>query len=127
MEKKKILIIEDDQSLVRLIKQALGENEFEVSLALTADEGLKKAVSQKPAVIVLDVLLPGKNGFKCLEELKANQQSKNIPVIMLSNLGQIEEIKKGHDLGAIDYLVKADFSVDEVAKRIIGVVKNQKK
>ena len=112
MEKTKILIIEDDESLVKLIEDSLDAAKFEVILALEADEGLDKAVTEQPAIIVLDVLLPGKSGFGCLEKLKSHKATKNIPVVILSNLGQDEEIKKGLKLGAVDYLVKADFSID---------------
>ena len=123
MEKTKILIIEDDESLVKLIEGSLDTAKFEVVLALEADEGLDKAITEQPAIIVLDVLLPGKSGFECLKKLKSHKATKKIPVVILSNLGQDEEIKKGLKLGAVDYLVKADFSIDEVIGKITKAVK----
>jgi len=123
MKKNKVLIIEDDTSLVKIIENALGDKKFEVELALSAEEGLDKARIAKPDLIVLDVLLPGKTGFECLEALKKDKITKNIPVIVLSNLGQAEEIRKGQNLGAIDYLVKADFTIDEVVAKITKAIK----
>ena len=119
MAKIKILIIEDDQSLVRIIESALDAEKFEVILALEADEGFDKAILEQPNLIVLDILLPGKSGFECLKNLKTNRRTKNIPVIVLSNLGQDEEVRKGLQLGAVDYLVKADFKIDEVVAKIL--------
>lgn len=123
MPKTKILIIEDDKSLVKLIEQALDPKKFEVVLALEADEGLDKATLEKPTVIILDILLPGKSGFECLKKLKEDQKTKDIPVIILSNLGQDQEIREGLKLGAVDYLVKADFTIDEVVKKILKYLK----
>jgi len=122
MKKNKILIIEDDQSLVKMITAALDQKKYEISLALEADEGLDKAIVEKPALIVLDILLPGKNGFECLKKLKSLKETKDIPVIILSNLGQEEEIREGLRLGAVDYLVKADFAIGEVINKIVKVI-----
>ncbi|MFA6254633.1 MAG: response regulator [Patescibacteria group bacterium] len=118
MAKTKILVIEDDKSLVKLIEAALDQKKFKVILALEADEGVEKARIEKPAIIILDILLPGKSGFECLSNLKQQKETREIPVIILSNLGQSEEIRKGLELGAIDYLVKADLSIDELVKKI---------
>lgn len=123
-EKTKILIIEDDKSLVRIIEGALGQDKYKIILALEADEGLDKAILENPAVIVLDILLPGKSGFECLKKLKEHRATKDIPVIILSNLGQDEEIREGLKLGAVDYLVKSDFSIDEVVTKILKAIKS---
>ena len=118
MKKKKILIIEDDKSLVRIIENALDEKKFKIYLTISCEEGIEKAKMEKPDLIVLDVLLPGKSGFECLKALKEEKTTKKIPVIMLSNLGQSEEIRKCIELGAIGYMVKADFTIDEVIDKI---------
>ena len=123
MPKTKILIIEDDKFLSRLIKDSLDPQKFEVAVALAADEGIDQAIIDRPALIVLDILLPGKDGFTCLREMKKNPKIKNIPVIILSNLGQDEEIKKGRALGAVDYIIKANFSIDRVIKKILRQLK----
>src|SRR3989344_6397057 len=93
--KQKILIIEDDKYLVKLISETFRRRGFDVVLALDADEAYDKAIMDKPNLILLDVLLPGQNGFICLNNLKSNKKTANIPIIILSNLGQQEEIRKG--------------------------------
>jgi len=121
--KNKILIIEDDQTLVKLISSILDKSQYEVLMATESDEGLDKAKSEKPDLVVLDILLPGKSGFECLKKLKEMKETKAIPVIILSNLGQTEEIRRGLALGAVGYLVKADFQIDEILEEINNVLK----
>ena len=123
MKKKKILLIEDDQSLVKLLSEAIDPEKFDVKIALEVEEGIDKAILNQPDVIVLDILLPGKSGFDCLKKLKERKETKDIPVIILSNLGQEEEIEEGLKLGAVDYLVKADFAIDKVIEKITKVAK----
>lgn len=127
MEKPKILIVEDDKSLVKMIESALDKEKFDVILAMDADDALKKASNQIPDIIILDVMLPVKSGFECLKRLKAKKETKNIPAIILSNLGQAEEIEKGLALGAVDYIVKADFSIDQVVEKILKHLKKGKR
>lgn len=122
MVKSKILIIEDDKFLVSILEDAIDRDKFEVILALDSTEGIDKAIKEQPAVIVLDVLLPSKSGFDCLKKLKKLKKTKGIPVIILSNLGQDDEIRKGLDLGAVDYLVKSNFKVDEIVDKIINTI-----
>ncbi len=118
MKKNKILIIEDDKSLVKLLSQSLEKNFYEVVLAADVEEGFAKAFSEKPDLILLDIILPEKSGFECLKMLKKTKKTEKIPVIILSNLGQEDEIKKSLELGAKDYLVKASFSIDEIGEKI---------
>jgi DNA-binding response OmpR family regulator len=119
MDKKPILIIEDDQSLVSLIENALDPAKFNVYLALDANEGFAKALQEQPAIVILDILLPGEDGFECLKKLKEHPKTKDIPVIILSNLGQENEIRRGLGLGAVDYLLKADLSINDIIKKIL--------
>ena len=121
--KKKILIIEDDKNLVRLLKDALPKNRYEVLLAIDGQEGLSKAKKGKPDLIILDILLPGKSGFDVLEEVKSDSDTKKIPVLILSNLGQEQEIQIGMNLGAADYLIKADFTINDVVKKVNSMFK----
>ncbi len=123
MVKKKLLIIEDDVSLIDIFKTAIDDKKYNVIIATEGDEGVKKAVAELPNGIVLDILLPGKNGFDVLIELKNNSKTKKIPVIILSNIGQEEEIKRGLQLGADDYMIKADFTIDQVLNKIDQLVK----
>ena len=125
MEKKKILIIEDEKSLVKLISEAIDHEKFKVILAIDADEGMSKVISEKPDLIILDILLPGKNGFEFLKDIKGKKETEKIPVIILSNLGQEEEIRMSLGLGAIDYLVKSDFTIDEVVAKIVKAIEKK--
>jgi DNA-binding response OmpR family regulator len=114
----KILIIEDDKFLATLISNRLKEEGFETSIAEDGEKGLAQAKQQKPSLIILDLLLPGMDGFEVLEKLKKEKETQSIPVIILSNLGQKEEILKGLKLGAVDYLVKANLTPSEIINKI---------
>ena len=113
-QKKKILLIEDDKFLLKLYSDKLNREGFEVSMAITGEEGLGKVAAEKPDLVLLDIILPKKNGFDILSEIKLNPATKNIPVIILTNLGQDSDIKTGFELGAVDYLVKTDFAITKL-------------
>lgn len=116
---KKILIVEDENILRSLLKQALTDEGFEVEEAVDGEEALKKIKeNNKIDLILLDLILPGIDGFEVLSHLKRETSSSLIPVIILSNLGQREEIERGLKLGAKDYLIKANFTLDEIAQKI---------
>lgn len=118
IEKKTILIIEDEKDLRFFIAQALKDEGFETIEASDGEEGLEKAKKERPDLIVLDLLLPGMDGYQFLSALKKDPNLEEIPVLILSNLGQEEEIERGLKLGAIDYLIKANFTLDEIVERI---------
>lgn len=113
----KVLLVEDDLSLMKIYSNKLRISGFDVSVATTGDEGFRKAQVELPQIILLDLILPGMDGFLVLEELKKNPVTEGIPVVILSNLGQQTDIERGKRLGAVDYLVKSDVSlIDVVAK-----------
>lgn len=113
----KVLLVEDDLSLMKIYSNKLRISGFDVSIAITGDEGFRKAQVELPQIILLDLILPGMDGFLVLEELKKNPITEGIPVVILSNLGQQTDIERGKRLGAVDYLVKSDVSlIDVVAK-----------
>lgn len=114
---KKILIIEDDVFLNELMAKKLVEEGFDVIKAVNGEEGLELTRQEKPDLILLDLILPGMDGFEILEKIKEEPETSVIPVIILSNLGQREDIEKGFDLGADDYLIKAHFTPDEIVER----------
>lgn len=118
MDKKRILIIEDDKFLGSLLARKLEKEEFVTSLATNGMEALSKINESLPNLILLDLILPNINGFEILEILKKNQKTKNTPVIILSNLGQKEDIEKSLKLGAVDYLVKAYSTPQEIVEKI---------
>ncbi|MDD5040215.1 MAG: response regulator [Patescibacteria group bacterium] len=119
---RKVLLVEDDLSLLKIYSNKLRVSGYAVSPATTGDEALRKAQTEKPDIVLLDLILPGKDGFKVLEELKASDITKSVPVIILSNLGQEADIERGNDLGAVDYLVKSDVSLAELVEKVRSYV-----
>lgn len=118
IKKIKIMIAEDDKFISLAYKDGLARQGFEVVHAPDGVQAVKMAQEEKPDLILLDLIMPEKNGFEALEELKAGNNTKNIPVIILSNLGQENDIKKGRELGAVDYLIKSNYSIAEVVAKI---------
>ena len=116
--KPHILIIEDDEFLRALTAKRLEKEGFKVSAAVDGESGLAKTAELRPTLVLLDLLLPGVNGFEVLERLKTNPELKQIPVIVFSNLGERADIEKAQQLGADDYLIKANFTLDEVVAKI---------
>jgi len=115
---KKILLIEDDPFISDVYITNLRNSGFEVSLASDGKRGLELIKKEKINLILLDLLLPKIDGFAVLKKIKKEPSSKNIPVIILTNLGEKEDIEKGKKLGAIDYLVKISFTPKEVIEKI---------
>lgn len=115
---EKILIIEDDKFLRELIVRKLNKEDFEVSEAVDGEEGIKKIIEEKPDLILLDLILPGIDGFEVLARMKKESALSSIPVIILSNLGQKDDVEKGLKMGAIDYLIKAHFTPGEIIEKI---------
>ncbi|MCK4782049.1 response regulator [Candidatus Parcubacteria bacterium] len=115
---KKILIIEDDKFLRELIVRKLLGQGFEIAQAIDGEEGVKKAEEEKPDLVLLDLILPGIDGFEVLQQIKSKSSLIKVPVIILSNLGQEEDIEKGFKLGAVDYLIKAHFTPGEIIEKI---------
>ncbi len=117
--KKKILIIEDEKDLKFLLRQALEEEGYQVTEVMDGEEGLEQLKGGlNPDLILLDLLLPGMDGYEFLTRVKASSNFASIPVIVISNLGQEEEIQKALDLGATDYLIKANFTLDQILERM---------
>ena len=115
---KKILMIEDDIFLRKIYRDQLTREGFDFVEATNGLEGLNKVASEKPDIILLDLMLPRKNGFDVLKDLQASEQTKSIPVIIISNLGQELDIKEAMDLGAKDYLIKTEVKLSEVIEKI---------
>jgi len=116
--KKKVLLVEDDEFLSELYATKLKLEGYDVILANDGEKGLRLAGEKTPDLILLDIIMPKKDGFEVLKGLKEKDTTKSIPVILLTNLSQKDEVKKGLDLGAIDYLIKAHFMPSEVVKKI---------
>ena len=119
----KILIIEDDKFLRQLIVQKLVKEDYDVMEAIDGEDGLKKAKEGSPDLILLDLILPGIDGFEVLNQMKQENLLEKIPVIILSNLGQKEDVERGLNLGAVDYLIKAHFTPGEIIEKVKKALK----
>jgi DNA-binding response OmpR family regulator len=120
---KKILIIEDDKFLRELISRKLVSENYTPVEAKDGEEGLKKIKDEHPDLVLLDLILPGIDGFEVLAQAKQNPKVAEIPVIILSNLGQRDDVEKGMTLGAADFLIKAHFTPQEIISKIKYVLK----
>jgi two-component system phosphate regulon response regulator PhoB len=114
----KILVVEDETFLVKIYAVKLKKEGYDVSIANDGEQAVKLAEELKPELILLDLILPKMNGFEALERMRANPVNKETPLIVLSNLGQEEDIKRAEALGADDYLVKANFSIQDIVAKI---------
>lgn len=121
--KKTVLIIEDDEFLRSLTAKRLEKEGFGVEVGVDGENGLAVAESKTPDLILLDLLLPGLDGFEVLKKLKEMNGLKTVPVIIFSNLGQKEDIERAKGLGANDFLIKANFTLDDVVSKIHGLLK----
>jgi len=117
-ESKKILVVEDDQILNKVLVDYLKPAGFLMISAFEGEEALVKTISEKPDLILLDIMLPKINGYDVLKSIRKNNQTKNIPVILLTNLDGVSEIQKAFEIGATTYLVKSEFKLEEVADKI---------
>ncbi len=120
---KNILIVEDDKFLRELIVRKLAQEDFKVSEAIDGEEGIKKIKEEKPDLVLLDLILPGIDGFEVLARMKEEPSLSSIPVIILSNLGQKDDVEKGLKMGAADYLIKAHFTPGEIIEKIKTALK----
>jgi len=116
--KPKILIIEDDGFLLQMYSAKLEMEGYEVISAQDGQKGLKIALKERPDLIILDLKLPELDGFQVLQKIKKNKKTSEIPVLILTNLSQKQDIDQCLDLGAVDYLIKAHFVPSEVIERI---------
>lgn len=121
--KKKILLVEDDVFMLELLSDKLTKSGFEVSVAVDGEECLKTLQSLKPDLMLLDIVMPKLDGLDVLRRMKNSPEFSQIPVIVLSNLGQKEEVERAMELGAKDYIVKANFTAGEIVEKLNKVLK----
>jgi two-component system, OmpR family, alkaline phosphatase synthesis response regulator PhoP len=115
---KKIILAEDDKFISKAYSAGLSGEGFEVIATYDGEEAMKAIKKNKPDLILLDLVMPSKNGFEVLEELKLDKSLGKIPVLILSNLGQESDVEKAKALGAVDYLVKSNFSMKDVIEKV---------
>ena len=117
-KKKKILIIEDEKFLLEIYQSRFEKEGYQVLTAINGQRGLVLAQKEKPDLIILDILMPEMNGYEVIEKLKKNSQTQEITILVLSNLGQEEEIKRGLELGADDYVIKTNLTPTELLDKV---------
>ncbi len=122
-KKTKILIIEDDPFLSSMYITKLEKSGYETLACEDGQKGWELVQEEKPDLVLLDILLPKMSGFEVLKRMRASSKLKDIPVILLTNLGQKSDIDEGLKLGAVDYLIKAHFTPTEVVKKIEKALK----
>jgi len=123
-QKKKIMIVEDDSFVMDIYHTKLEQENFEVIEAANGVEAMKKLQDSQPDLILLDIIMPYMDGLEVLKKIKEDERLKNIPVILLTNLSQKEEVTKGLELGANDYLIKSHFTPSEVLEKIKNYISN---
>lgn len=115
---KKILLVEDDPMLIEIYKKKLVEAGYEVE---TVESGLaaeKKVEQQKYDLMLLDLMIPDEDGFKVLEKVKKNKNTKELKIVVFSNLSQPEDMQKTRELGATDFIVKSNFTPQQIVEKV---------
>lgn len=115
---KKILIVEDEAPLSNVLSERLSNEGFTVFVAADGEQGLAMALDHKPDLVLLDILLPKMGGLSMLKELRTHEEGKTIPVMMLTNLNDTEDVNEALAAGAYDYLVKSDWNIADLVDNI---------
>jgi DNA-binding response OmpR family regulator len=113
-----ILVVEDDELAGRAYQLKLGQAGYQVEWARNGAEALEMIRKNRPDLVILDLILPNINGFQFLEEVKKDEKLKDIRVLVVSNLGQEEDMQKAMSLGASDYMVKVDVRIEDVVEKV---------
>lgn len=119
----KILFIEDETALQKTLSAMMEQAGHSIVNAYDGEKGLELAQQSEPDLILLDLILPRMDGFSVLDKLKSEQKTKNIPVIVLTNLESVEDVEKVIELGATTYLVKANYDLDDIVRKIDETLK----
>ncbi|GBD34073.1 Response regulator ArlR [bacterium HR34] len=120
---KKILLIEDERNLHKVLNDYLQGEEIEIISAFDGEEGIKKAKELKPDVVILDLVLPKIQGMDVLRELKKDEVTKHIPIIIFTNLHDFNAIQESVECGVNCYLLKSDYKIEDLLKRVKQVIK----
>lgn len=120
--KGKILIVEDDRYISKMYQLKLSLEGYDVQVAENGREGVDKVKEFMPNIILLDILMPELDGFEVLKIVKGDDATKNIPVLIMSNLGQEDHVEKGMKLGAVGYIVKSQYTPSKVVEKIKSVL-----
>jgi len=115
---KKILIIEDEEIISNLLAKKLSQVGYEVKTAFNGQEGLEILEQEKPDLVLIDIVMPKKDGFETISEVKGDPTLKDIPIIIISNSGQPVELDKAKEMGVNDWFIKTDFDPQEVIQKV---------
>ncbi len=115
---KSVLVVEDDPFLGSLLPNRLSKAGFSVTRASDGEEALEMLKTMKPDLILLDIILPKKSGFEVMEEIQKDPLLKRAPIVIISNLGQDEDVARGRQLGAIEYYIKAQTSIEDLVGKV---------
>lgn len=126
MAKTKIILIEDDAVLADMYVQKFTRDGYDISHALDGDEGIRLVSQKRPDLVLLDIMMPKKSGIEVLEELRRGEETKDLTVVLLSNVGDQEYIDKGLALGAAGYLLKSNYTPSEVVEKVAGILAGKK-
>ncbi len=119
---KKILIVEDDTFLQGLSATKLTKAGYQVMTATNADDATKLMDADTPDFVLLDIMLPGTDGYGILKKIRENTKMTKTPVIVFSNLAEDKDIAKAKELGATDFMIKSNFTLDELVEKIKGIL-----
>ncbi|MBI1834038.1 MAG: response regulator [Candidatus Andersenbacteria bacterium] len=122
-KKKTVLLVEDDLFLSQLLTTRLQRVSINVVKVFDGEEAVKTLKSTKPDLMLMDIILPKKSGFEVMEEIHSNPTLQDGPIVVISNLGQDTDIARARALGAVDYLIKAQTSIDDLVLKIQGFLK----
>ncbi len=124
-KKAKVLIVEDEEILLTALCEELKQEGFDAVGAKDGEEGVAKAASEKPDLILLDLVMPKLDGIGALKQMKENPETQNIPVVILTNLSDYDKVSSALSMGAMDYLVKANYRLEELVAKIKTVIKRR--
>ena len=125
--KGKILLIEDDVTLARMYEKKFSTDNYQVAIAYDGWDGLKKTISEKPDLVLLDIILPGLDGLAVFKKMRSQTETFNTPVILLTNVGEEDAIYECFKLGAVDYLVKSEVTPAQVVSKVESFLAERKK
>jgi DNA-binding response OmpR family regulator len=115
---KTIMVVEDDQYMSRALQDKFGRSGFKVVAAQDGQKAVEVVRKEKPDIVLLDIMMPKKNGFEILKEIKQDAELQSVPILMLTNLSEESDRKKTFDLGASDYLVKSNTRINEIVEKV---------
>ena len=122
--KGKVLLVEDDPMVIRMYERKFKLEGFNLAMAFNGFEGMEALKKERPDIILLDIMMPKMSGLEMLKLIKDDPQYKDLPVVMLTNLGdRAEDVQKCKELGAEDYWVKANIKLEDIIERVTGILK----